>query len=288
MRRVSLAALLLAAGGCEVRVAGERTERIERRFAVSAVPSVRLSTFDGSIDVRSWDRAEALVEVETRAMGEADLRDVSVRAEQRGGRIEVECRRAEGRALAIGFGPGPSARIVATLPRAVRLYASTGDGAVSAAGLEGRIELRTGDGSVRAQDVAGELVLRTGDGSVRVEDAEGTLRVVTGDGAVAATGRFTGVAIESGDGSVTLRAAPGSRASRDWRIVTGGGGIVVYLPEDLDAAVEAETGDGRVRTELAAAEAGAVFGRRLSLTLGRGGRLITLRTGDGSIALRRW
>ena len=38
--------------------------REEKRFSVSGTPDVRVTTFDGSIEVQSWDRAEVLIEIE--------------------------------------------------------------------------------------------------------------------------------------------------------------------------------------------------------------------------------
>jgi hypothetical protein len=40
--------------------------REEKRFTVSETSEVRLTTFDGSIEVRSWDRPEVRVEIEKR------------------------------------------------------------------------------------------------------------------------------------------------------------------------------------------------------------------------------
>jgi hypothetical protein len=72
-------ALVLLAG-CEVRVdSDERIAREEKRFTVTSRPDVRVSTFDGAIEIRSWDRNEVLVEVEKRAGDEQALESIQVR-----------------------------------------------------------------------------------------------------------------------------------------------------------------------------------------------------------------
>jgi hypothetical protein len=57
----------LALGACVVKVdSNDFRAREEKRFEVSGAPDIDLSTFDGPIDVRGWDRDEVFVEVEKR------------------------------------------------------------------------------------------------------------------------------------------------------------------------------------------------------------------------------
>ena len=59
-RAVGLAALLVSAGGCTVQLDGHAfIERVEKRFPAGTAPEISLATFDGSIQVRPWDRPEA-------------------------------------------------------------------------------------------------------------------------------------------------------------------------------------------------------------------------------------
>ena len=54
---------------CEVNLNSEGiVSRETKTFKVTGVPDVHLETFDGSIEVHSWDRNEVEVEIEKRAM----------------------------------------------------------------------------------------------------------------------------------------------------------------------------------------------------------------------------
>ena len=65
--------------------------RARRRGSRSpGVPRSQLDTFDGSIEVHSWDRDEVEVEIEKRAMEQALVDDMKVTAEQEGNRIVVK------------------------------------------------------------------------------------------------------------------------------------------------------------------------------------------------------
>ena len=74
-------------------------DRQDKRFTVSGTPDVSLSTFDGSIEIRPWDRSEVLVTVEKHARDKADADAIEVHAEQNGNRIVVEVRRDKSQRL---------------------------------------------------------------------------------------------------------------------------------------------------------------------------------------------
>lgn len=285
-------ALALLAGGCTVRVdSEERLAREEQRFQVSANPDVHVSTFDGPIEVRSWDRPEVLVEIEKRAVDEEGLKSIQVRSSNKGNRVDVDVVHPSGRDTFVGIGIHIStqARLVVSVPRQLTLEARSGDGSIRADRLEGGITLRTSDGSVKASDIKGQLDVETHDGSITVDDAEGDVRLSTGDGGITTSGRFAALRVRSGDGSVTVRADRGSEMRSDWAVTTDDGSVAVYLPDAFSADVDAQTGDGTVRSEFDLQGADPDPHRRtLRGKLGAGGNLLRIRTGDGSISLRNW
>ena len=48
-------------------------ERDEKHFAVSGKPDVALTTFDGSIEIRPWDKADVQVVIEKRGRDNDDV-----------------------------------------------------------------------------------------------------------------------------------------------------------------------------------------------------------------------
>jgi hypothetical protein len=73
----------------------------------------------------------------------------------------------------------------------------------------------------------------------------------------------------------------------DWNITTGDGSVTLELPEHFDAELDARTGDGRVSIDGDLSETVESSRRSVRGRLGTGGRALRLRTGDGSIMLRR-
>lgn len=278
----------LALTGCVVDVDSQgQIVRDEKRFAVSGVPDLRLSTFDGSIEIRSWERPDVLVEIEKRGPTREAVDALEIETTQDANRIALEVKQPRRQNFTgFGFNQSVNARLIVSVPQRCDVVARTGDGSIRIDRLTGRIELRTGDGSIRASEVSGELKMNTGDGAINVEGAEGQLDLETGDGGVAVTGKLTALRMHTGDGSIAYHAAPGSAMEDDWTISTGDGTVSLYLPSDFNAEIDAHTGDGSVSNELKLTSGSGGDRRSVRGRLGSGGRLLRVRTGDGSIRLR--
>jgi len=263
--------------------------REEKRFTVSGTPELRLITFDGAIDIRSGEGKTIVVEIEKRGPTKEALDELKVESKQDGDRIEIEVKKPAHEIVFFGVGHmSPTAKLIVTMPRDGNVYARSGDGSIRIEHVHGRLELKTGDGSIRATDIGGQLTLATGDGSVTLEDVAGDLDVDTGDGSVSVAGKLAAVKLHTGDGSITFRAAPGTAMKDDWSMTTGDGGVVLYLPSDFGAELDAHTGDGSIRNDLQFSSDGDRDKERRTLKgkLGAGGKTLRIRTGDGSIRLK--
>jgi DUF4097 and DUF4098 domain-containing protein YvlB len=266
-------AALLAAPGC-VDIVGadlnKYVERDEKHFSVSGRPDVAVTTFDGSIEIRPWDQPDVQVVIEKRGRDHDDVAQIDVKAEQHGNRVEITV--VEPKRDRIGFHfNSRSARLIVSLPAASDVSAKSGDGSIDVERVTGRVQLRSGDGRIRGRMIAGDVDANTGDGSIALD------------------GKLSSVRIHTGDGSVTVRAEPGSTSSADWDIVTGDGSVTLEVPDGYGAEVDAHTGDGSIRMrDLTLSNVMGSVGRHdLRGRLGDGGRALRVRTGDGSITLKR-
>jgi DUF4097 and DUF4098 domain-containing protein YvlB len=295
---VVVAAASLAAA-CEVNLNSEGlTTRETRSFKLTGQPEVVLDTFDGAIEIHSWDRDEVEVEIEKRAMEQSLIDEIKVHAEQKGNRVEI---RVTGPAhefhMTIGRNMSPSARLRVTLPRASRVQATSSDGSIRVADVDGIIVLRTADGSVAATRVSGDISVRTDDGTIRMERAAGKLDLETGDGSIVVDAKPTVLRLKTGDGSIRAQIDADSAMTEDWDLSTEDGSIVLTLPSSFDGELDAETRDGTVRAThplLRGAdqdrsgddrEERRERRRSLRARMGEGGKSLRVRTGDGSIRI---
>ena len=261
-----------------------------REFDASAVPNVELVTFDGAIEVRAWDQPKVRVDIEKFGSSREAAESIAVRASQDGDSIRVEAARPPGARWGMNSVANVSsrARLIALVPRECNLIVNSGDGGLTVERVNGTIQLTTADGFVKGYELEGDVVVDTGDGSVKLERVSGSLRVRSGDGPVSLGGRLSRLNVFTSDGMVALRLEPGSHVDGDWEVTTGDGGVVVYLPDDLRADVDAATGDGTVRAESGLnLHESARTRRTLRGMLGEGGRVMKIRTGDGSISLHK-
>ena len=267
-------AVLLAAPGC-VGIIGadlnKYVERDEKHFAVSGKPDVALTTFDGSIEIRPWDKADVQVVIEKRGRDHDDVSAIEVKAEQSGNRIEIRVvEPKQERGFSLHFHTR-SARLIVSVPISSDIAAKSGDGSIDIESVTGRVQLRSGDGSIRGRLLGGDVEANTGDGSIKLD------------------GKLTGLRVHTGDGSVTIRADSGSSPGGDWDIVTGDGSVTLELPDGFGAEVDARTGDGGIRMhDVTLSNVPENIGKNsLRGRLGSGGHALRVRTGDGSITLKR-
>ena len=280
--------VLFSLAGCVVVDSQGHIAREEKRFTVTGTPEVRLTTFDGAIEIRAGDARSVVVEIEKRGATREAVDELQVDVRQEGDRIDIEVRKPSRQVVFLSVGRSPTAKFVVTMPRDGNVVARSGDGAIRIDHVHGRLDVKTGDGSIRATDIAGRITLATGDGSVTLDDIAGDLDVDTGDGSVSVAGKPTAVKLHTGDGSITFRAAPGTAMNDDWSMTTGDGGVSLSLPSDFGAELDAHTGDGTIRNDLHVTGDGDHDGERRTLKgrLGAGGKRLRIRTGDGSIRLK--
>jgi hypothetical protein len=279
-------ASILLTGGCVVVDSQGHIARDEKRFTVSGAPDLHLTTFDGAIEIKPGDDSQVVVEIEKRGPTQEEIDKLQVDVKQDGNRIDVEVKRPA-REVVFGFGHmTPTARLIVTMPKSGNVIASSGDGSIRIERVKGHLELRTGDGSIKANSIGGDVTLHTGDGSVALDGITGRLDLQTSDGSVTVAGQPAVAKVHTGDGSITFRAESGVEMKDDWSFTSGDGSVSLYLPSDFSAELDASTGDGSVHSELTVAGNDQQERKSLRGQLGKGGKLLKIRTGDGSIRLR--
>ncbi len=176
--------------------------------------------------------------------------------------------------------------ITVTLPRGTRLRTSSGNGdvAVTAALAEARVT--SGNGRVKVTGVNGRVEASSGNGEVSVDGASGPVRARSGNGDVT-IGTVNGpVNASSGNGDIRV-SMDRLTGNDDLEFSSGNGRIEVVVPSDFSAEVEANSGNGRVSTDFPITIKGRLTPSRLRGTIGNGGRLLRMHTGNGEMEIRK-
>jgi DUF4097 and DUF4098 domain-containing protein YvlB len=262
MKRLSLAILVASV----VAVLPAYADEWSKTYNLAGKPDLRVETSDANIRVTTWDQntIEAKVITSHYKIGEGGIR---VEEHQTGDSVEIEVRYPHHN-FNVEWGQH-KVDIIIQMPR------------------EGRVNLRTGDGKIDIAGVKGDMDLHSGDGSENLEGVDGKLHASTGDGHINAQGRFDELELKTGDGHVEVRAAAGSTLAAGWRLETGDGNVSLEIPRELSADVSLHTSDGHIDLDMPITTEGKIRQNEVHGKLNGGGSSLTIRTGDGSIHLRK-
>jgi DUF4097 and DUF4098 domain-containing protein YvlB len=237
-----------------------------KTYQLTGKPDLQVETSDANIRISTWaqNTIEAKVVTSRYKIGEGGIH---VEEHQAGDSVQIEVHYPH-HVFNIEFGSN-RVDIVIQMPR------------------EGNVNLRTGDGKIEIAGLKGGMDLHTGDGSENLDDVEGKLHATTGDGHIRASGRFDELELKTGDGSVEVRANAGSALNAGWRLETGDGSVSLEVPGDLAADVDLHTSDGHIDLDMPVTTSGKIRQNEIQGKLNGGGSSLVIRTGDGSIHLKK-
>lgn len=260
--RLSLAIVAV----CIATTLPARADEWSKTYTISGKPDLRIETSDANIKVTTWDQntIEAKVITSRYKIGEGGIR---IDERQNGDAVEIQVHYPHHN-FTIDWGQH-RVDVIIQMPR------------------EGKVDFRTGDGRIDVVSLKGDMQLHTGDGSITLDSVDGKLHATTGDGHINANGRFDELELKTGDGHVDVHADSGSSLAAGWRLETGDGSVSLEVPENLSADVDLHTSDGHIDLDMPVTTSGTLRRNEVRGKLNGGGSLLTIRTGDGSIHLRK-
>lgn len=252
------AAALLALATASAAWAGNALETIDRTLPLPAGHQVVVQNLNGPVQVTGWDSSHVrLVAIKTARAATAGrarayLRELKVQIDQTGGKLTIRTRTPgseggiRGWLACAGVDGEVSYRL--SLPREAELSAATVNGDVEVGGMLARVRAASTNGSV-VLDVDGEVEASSVNGNIRVS---------------------------------MQRPEPRSTI----QLSTVNGSILLLLPTDFRAYVDARTTNGSVGSDLPMQVEGRRSRSRLVGHLNGGTTRLTLRTTNGSIWLK--
>lgn len=178
------------------------------------------------------------------------------------------------------------ADLTISMPRGLRLRASTGNGRLSVDKAGSDVDVSTGNGEITIGQTEGRVSASSGNGNVEIESAKGPVHVSSGNGRIFVSTSEGPVSASTGNGDIDVRMRALSTAA-DMEFSSGSGTIRVTLPSEFNGELEASTGNGELRSDFEIQIRGRLDPQHMRGTIGRGGRLIRLTTGNGRIEIRK-
>jgi Putative adhesin len=140
---------------------------------------------------------------------------------------------------------------------------TTGSGSIHAAGLRGSVEVSSKEGDIDVEQIGrGEVKAVSGTGNLELHDLQGPLHAATDTGSIKVSG------------------VPGA----DWSVRTARGDVELTLA-GAACTIDAQTGAGRVHSELTIEGGDGTDPRHLKGTINGGGHNVSVQVGEGEIRL---
>jgi len=275
----------------------QRTETLDKSFTLTGTGPASLIFKDEDGDLR-FSAVEGNV-IRIRVRKEADarnseredrlLKETRVEISQKGNEVRVEIKYPKIRGFFFWFRDHDRVRVSTEvqLPVGTDLFCSLVDGSVRGGGVAGKVEIDAVDGSIEIEGIKGDVRAETVDGRIQVRGLEGGADIRTTDGDIRLSGRIPSLRVETVDGDIEAELLLPAAMTEDWRVETVDGDIDLALPEDLSAEIRIETEDGHVDNKLPLTLSKQPSGGELRGTLNKGGRLLSIRSSEGRILLRK-
>ena len=175
---------------------------------------------------------------------------------------------------------------VVSLPKGVRLVASTGNGDVDVRSAGSDVEATSGNGEVTVNGAGGYVEASSGNGDVRVDHAGGHVEASSGNGDITVSTARGPVSAHSGNGRINVE-MQSIAGDDDMDFTTGNGSISVSLPANVSARIEASVARNGFETDFPIQMPGGWNMEHIRGTIGNGGRRIRMSTGNGHISLKK-
>jgi hypothetical protein len=172
------------------------------------------------------------------------------------------------------------------VPKGVKLAVGSGNGDVSVTGATAEVRASSGNGDVRVS-AGGDVHASSGNGDVRVERAGGPVRASSGNGRVSVVTTRGPVNASSGNGDVDVSMDAITDSAEDMELSSGNGTVTVTVPADFAGELDAATGSGKFYSDFPLTLRGRIDPHRVRATIGRGGRRLSMRSGNGDVELKK-
>ena len=254
---VAAVVVALAATGCGMPIGplhGRASDTWTHTYPLSKTGEVTIVNVNGAVDVEGVDGSTLEVQAERIARGATDqlardlLPRISIEEHATPDFVSIETKRFPGFLIGASF----EVRYHVKAPRTATVRATTVNGGVTVAAIDGRVIAQTTNGGVVATEIGGGIEARTVNGGVRVQ--------LTAQGG-------------------------GSDSHARVDLTTINGGVRLALPETAKATVTATWVNGGVTTSGLPFEIRDQSKRHFEGLLNGGGTPITMTTVNGGVTI---
>ncbi len=276
---LALAAVNAGCDDFDMDVGGARVEApFHYNYEVNPGVRVELETFNGSVEVRSWD--ENKVDISgTKYANSPALRDgIRIDAHATPGSVTVRAIQPSQHHGNMG------AKFVVRVPRSATLdRIVSSNGGIRVENVNGSVRAQTSNGAVNLSQIQGPVDVETSNGGIDLTGVVGSAKLETSNGHIHAD-HLTGVVeATSSNGDINLVFANAPKS--DIHASTSNSAIEISMPSSSPARIRADTSNGRITSDFEVTNPINASKTHLEGAVNGGGPLLELSTSNGSIKI---
>ncbi|HNR80526.1 MAG TPA: DUF4097 family beta strand repeat-containing protein [Mesotoga infera] len=170
-----------------------------------------------------------------------------------------------------------------------RVVAETSNGPINARDIIGPMQFQSSNGSFTGTRLEGDLRITTSNASINVENSSSNISALTSNGSINITDctlMGTTNSFRTSNSKVTVNSALPSQGTLE--LTSSNGQIVLFVPEDIRAYIDASTSNGRVDITGLSITVSSMSKTSIKGNLNNGSDLdITLRTSNADIVIKK-
>jgi len=238
------------------------TDYFDEEYDVTEDTILRVTTFNGQIEVNSWDSETVLLNaIKKSRFGQDELDKAEINVLESENLIEIEAEYVGTRLTT------PSVDMNIKVPKNVTVeYIKTSNGAIQINGVKGNISATTSNGAIDIENIDGYVSATTSNGGIEVKDTKGVKDLKTSNG------RIYAEIFDFID---------------DIMISTSNGGIDIFINPLLNADIEMTTSNGQISISGISLNVTNSEDKHIVGKLGQGGNKIDIQTSNGNIYFKK-
>ncbi len=282
-------------------------EKFEKTVALAKDGKVDIRNISGSIEVKTWDRAEVKIEAlkvskaSSLSRAEENAKKVKIEVNKEGSTLRIETKYPHTRIRSLSV----SISYSLTIPAKAAIKAKSISGGVRLENIGGMVEAGTVSGSVKLMNAEKGADLHTTSGGIEVKNVTGDVDINVTSGSITATQIKGSVSAETVSGSIKLldisearvvkaKALSGSviyegkiRSDGRYSLQTHSGRIEIRIPSGSAFDLEAKTFSGSIKNDFDITISGKISKREVRGSVNGGGANVKLTAFSGGIYIKK-
>jgi hypothetical protein len=285
------------------------TEKFDKTVKLARDGKVIISNISGSIEVRTWDRAEVKIDAlktsrtDSEKQAKENFRNAEIVVTEEGKILRIKTEYAK--RYFRGRNKNCSIEFKLTIPSGADADVNSTSGSVDIQNIGGSLKTDVTSGKTTIHGVGGPAKIKSTSGKVEITDAKNGVDCYVVSGSLIVKGVVGDLDLETVSGKVELSDASDAkvikvkvlsgtirydgelRSDGRYKMNTHSGNIYLTIPSNSAFDFDGQTFSGKIESEFDILVSGTISKKRIRGTVNGGGSQLELKTFSGNVYLKK-